>query len=1074
MKHLCIFLFVFNFGLNAAVHSQNQRVSIELKNASIEELIRAIKSQCDMGFLYDYSKTKSVKNITVSMQNVLLSEVLVKALAGTGFVAEIENNMIIIKEAPQNQQKEARTIRGRVTDNAKASLPGVTVLIKGTSIGVVTDTAGTYQITLPDQKEVILVFSFVGMENVEIKVTPERQVYDVIMQESRTALDDVVVTGFFTKNKQSFTGSVKTVSVEEIKAVSNTNLISALAMLTPGLKLVENNQAGSNPNHLPEIVIRGTSSLTTEADVNPNQPIIILDGIEITLRDLYDLDINEIERVDVLKDASASALYGERAANGVIVIERKKILNDKLRLTYNLDGSVDFPDLTTYDYLNAADKLEFERRAKLYDFENKYDLEDYNRKKLLISKGMDTDWMSKPLRTGYTIGNSIGISGKGNDMTYRVNANLRNVKGVMKGDYRNTYSVSVFLSYHVANKVTVSYQSNYSGVKSKNSPYGTFSDYVTLSPYDETGVLVQKLSWDVNNPLYEAKCGNFDKTSDNTFTNTVNIRWDIMKGLYLTANGSLVTGQSNQEIFTSPTSAVYLSEEDLTKKGQLLESHKKSLNLSGNFVVSYNRPIGDNSLLTVNVGGDIYKDDSKSHSFVGTGFLKPELHSPQYAATYQEDSRPSGSQSLTTRAGFFAYLNFILQNKYFVDGTIRRSGSSQFGANNRYAPFWSVGAGWNLHNESFLQREWLGTLKLRYSYGVTGNISFPSYQAITTYTYNQDNYYLHGMGAVPKQMGNKDLTWQSTKTHNIGLNADFLDSRFSLTFDYYIKTTDDLLIDQTIPPSIGETTVKSNLGKQRNKGYEFDISAVLVQNKDWRFSLKVNGSHNKNKILAISNALAAANDVANESSAGKPKVLYKEGQSTTAIYAVRSAGINPATGKEVFINKNGEYTLTYNTDDKVVIGDEAPKLEGSIFPMLSFRNWSLNISMSYKFGGQTYNLTRAENVENVDPRKNVDQRAFDERWTNVNDLFPYLDIADTESRTNYQSSRFVEDDDILEINRIEIAYEFRSNWLKQIGFKRLRLSAGMNDIARLSTVKYERGTSYPFSRGFSFTISPTF
>lgn len=173
-------------------------------------------------------------------------------------------------------------------------------------------------------------------------------------------------------------------------------------------------------------------------------------------------------------------------------------------------------------------------------------------------------------------------------MTYRVNANLRNVKGVMKGDYRNTYSVSVFLSYHIANKVTVSYQSNYSGVKSKNSPYGTFSDYVTLnpydSPYDETGVLVQKLSWDVNNPLYEAKCGNFDKTSDNTFTNTVNIRWDIMKGLYLTANGSLVTGQSNQEIFTSPTSAVYLSEKDLTKKGQLLESHKKSLNLSGNFV----------------------------------------------------------------------------------------------------------------------------------------------------------------------------------------------------------------------------------------------------------------------------------------------------------------------------------------------------------------------------------------------------------------------------------------------------------------------------------------------------------
>lgn len=1078
MKHLCIFLLVFNMGLNAAVHSQNQRVSVKLKNAGIEDLIVAIKSQCDMGFLYDYGKTKAVKNITVSMQNALLADVLSEALKGTGFVAEIENSMIIIKEIVRGEQKKARVIKGLITDEGKSPLPGVTVLIKGTTIGVVTDTAGRYTLTLPDQKEATLVFSFVGMENVELKVTPERDVYNVIMKESQTALDDVVVTGFFTKNKQSFTGSVKTISVEEIKAVSNTNLISALAMLTPGLKLVENNQAGSNPNNLPEIVIRGTSSLTTEADVNPNQPIIILDGLEITLRDLYDLDINEIERVDVLKDASASALYGERAANGVIVIERKKILNDKLRLSYNLDGTVDFPDLSTYDYLNAADKLEFERRANLYNFENKYDLEEYNRKKLLISKGMDTDWMSKPLRTGYTIGNSIGVSGKGNDMTYRVNANIRNVKGVMRGDYRNTYGISVFLSYHIANKVTVSYQSNYSGVKSKNSPYGTFSDYVTLNPYDgpydETGALLKKLTWDVNNPLYEAKAGNYDKTSSNTFTNNVNIRWDVMKGLYLTANGSIVSTSSNHEIFTSPTSAVYLSEEDLTKKGYLQESHSKSLNLSGNFVISYNQPIGDNSLLTVNLGGDIYKDDSKSQSFTGTGFLKPELHSPQYASTYQENSHPGGSQQLTTRAGFFAYLNFILHNKYFVDGTIRRSGSSQFGSNNRYAPFWSVGAGWNLHNEAFLQKEWLSTLKLRYSYGVTGNISFPSYQAITTYTYNQDNYYLHGMGAVPKQMGNKDLTWQSTKTHNFGLNADFLDSRFSITFDYYIKTTDDLLIDQTIPPSIGETTVKSNLGKQRNKGYEFDIAAVLVQNKDWRFSLKLNGSHNKNKILAISNALAAANDEANASSEGKPKVLYKEGQSTTAIYAVRSAGINPATGKEVFINKNGEHTLTYNTADKVVIGDEAPKLEGSIFPMLSFRNWSLNISMSYKFGGQVYNLTRAANVENVDPKKNVDQRAFDERWKNVNDLFPYLDIANTESRTNYQSSRFVEDDDILEINRIEVAYEFRSNWLKQIGFKRLRLAAGMNDVARLSTVKYERGTSYPFSRGFSFTISPTF
>lgn len=1077
MHLLTFFFFIMLLPGMAITHAQS-KISVDVRTENLKDVFKSIQAQSNYRFLYSSSDVNHIMVSGIKMENAGINEVLHSLLQGTGLVYEVKEELIFIKKASAPAQQRKTTLTGQVKDGSGQTLPGVTVIIKGTSIGVSTDQDGKFKLDVAASEGIYLVFSFIGMENMEVKVNPERSVYNVTMQEAQTTLEDVVVTGFFTKSKNSFTGSVKSLSGDDIKTVSNTNLISALAMLTPGLKIVENNQAGSNPNQLPEIVIRGTSSLTTEADVNPNQPIIILDGLEITLRDLYDLDINEIERVDVLKDASASALYGEKAANGVIVIERKKILHEKLRLTYNLDGSVDFPDLTTYDYLNAADKLEFERRANLYNFENKYDLEDYNWKKLLISKGVNTNWMSKPLRTGFTIGNSVGISGKGNNMTYRVNANIRNVKGVMRDDYRNTYGISLFLAYHVANKLTVSYQSSYSSVKSQDSPYGTFSDYVSLNPYDtpydETGALLKKLSWEINNPLYEAKCGNFNKTAATTFTNTVNIRWDILKGLYLTANGSIVSNHSDQEIFISPASAVYLTEEDLSKKGNLSENHQKSLNLSGNFVVSYNRHIGDNNLLSLYLGGDIYKDDARTQSFVASGFLKPELHSPQYAITYKEDSHPGGSQNLTTRAGFFANLNFMLQNKYFVDGAIRRSGSSQFGSNNRYAPFWSVGTGWNIHNESFVQREWLNTLRIRYSYGVTGNITFPSYQAITTYIYNQDNYYLHGMGAIPKKMGNKDLTWQSTKTHNIGLNADLFNNRFSMTFDYYVKTTDDLLIDQTIPPSIGESNVKNNLGKQRNKGFEFDIAAVLVQTDDWRFSLKLNGAHNKNKILAISNALAASNNEANESNSVSPKTLYKEGQSTTAIYAVRSAGINPANGKEVFINKNGEYTLTYNTADKVVCGDEAPKLEGAVFPMLYYKNWSLNISMTYRLGGQIYNATRAANVENVDPRYNVDQRAFDERWKEANDLFPYLDIANTESRTNYHSSRFVEDENTLQINRIELAYEFKNSWLNRIGFKRLRLGAGMNDVVRLSTVKYERGTSYPFSRGFSFTISPTF
>lgn len=298
MKNLCIFLLVFNFGLNAAVHSQNQRVSIDLKNAGIEELIVAIKSQCDMGFLYDYNKTKVVKNITVSMQNALLSEVLTQALKGTGFIADIENNMIIIKEAPLNQQKEARTIKGRVTDNKKTPLLGVTVLIKGTSIGVVTDTVGMYKITLPDQKDITLLFSFIGMVSKEVNVVNQKEI-NVVLEEDVEKLDEVVVTGYSNIKKSSFTGNATAVTRDELMKTNNKNIISAIQAFDPSFRIRENSLWGSDPNALPEFNIRGESSIGmkkgldieqmkqeqhTDLKDNPNLPIFIMDGFEVDVK----------------------------------------------------------------------------------------------------------------------------------------------------------------------------------------------------------------------------------------------------------------------------------------------------------------------------------------------------------------------------------------------------------------------------------------------------------------------------------------------------------------------------------------------------------------------------------------------------------------------------------------------------------------------------------------------------------------------------------------------------------------------------------------------------------------------
>ncbi len=1073
MTKFCLFFVVLSLQLQANVYSQQERISLKYNHISVHKLFIEIEKITDYSFVYKYTDVSELKDLCVDFNNTKVAEIIEFCLKGTDLSYSLINNHIVIKKTYDKNDDKKKEIKGKVVDEKGNPLPGVTLILKGTQVGTATNTNGEF--TLIGDIGDVIVASFIGMQTKEVKIKELNNI-KIILEEETENLQEVIVSSFFKRNKESFTGSVKTIKSEEIKSLSNNNVLEAVAMLTPGLKLMENNEFGSDPNRLPDIVVRGTSSLATEADQAANNPIIILDGVEISLKDLYDLDINDIDKVSVLKDASATSLYGERASNGVIIIERKPILNNKLQFRYTIDGTIDLPDLNSYDYLNATEKLEFERLAGLYDFSKLADFEEYNRKRILISQGLDTDWLSKPLRTGFTLNNSVGVSGKGGDMTYRVNANIKNINGVMKDDYRNTNGLSLYLSYHV-NKLTVSFQSSYSNLKFKNSPYGTFSDYVKCNPYDAVYNQFERLnkilSYEIPNPLYEAECGNYSKGKSQTFLNNLNLRWDIKSGIYLTVLGSINKVNGENEIYVSPNSTQFIGASSIEDKGSLNMSYNESLNYSGNFVFNFNRTFDDN-LIGIHIGGDIYKNKHINNSYTAVGFYKPNLHTPHFAAKYLDGSHPQGYDELDTRLGLFANLNFMYKNKYFVDGSFRRSGSSKFGKNNKYAPFWSVGCGWNIHKEEFAIRDWIQSLRIRYSYGVTGSVAFSPYQAITTYLYNSDYYYYDGIGCIPRTIGNKDLTWQSTYMHNIGLNGDFFKNRFSITLDYYINTTEDMLIDYTIPPSVGETTLKHNLGRMRNRGFEFDITSNIINYKDFKLNLRLNGAHNSNKILSISNALDKFNKESGIAETISPKLLYKEGQSTSAIYAVRSAGINPATGEEVFIKKDGTYTLEYDSNDKVVVGDLEPDLEGTIYSSISYKNLTLNLGVRYKFGGQIYNATRAANVENVNPKYNVDKRAFDQRWKNINDVVPYLDIANADSRTFIHTSRFVEDQNYLEVSRIDLSYQVNSEIATKLGFKRLRLSFAANDPFQFSTVKYERGTSYPFSRGFSFTISPTF
>ena len=920
-------------------------------------------------------------------------------------------------------------------------------------------------------------------------VTAGHEMKVVLKRDSKT-LSDVVVNGYFTRKKQTFTGAAKTVTSDEIMKVAPNNILQTLATLDPSLNIAQNNAAGSNPNAVPDLVIRSTTSLSTSNEVGLNAPLIVIDGVEQSLQALYDMDINDIERVDILKDASATALYGENAANGVIVIERKRVSQSPVRIRYTVTPQLSFADLSSYDYCNAAQKLELEKRAGLYKSETGKLDESYFEKLALVTSGIDTDWKSKPVRNSFSHNHSLSISGRGSGLDYNVNANYQNTQGVMKDDGRTRYGMNVYLSYTAINNLVITLRASHDQLNINSSKYGSFSSYLECnpydSPYDQYGNLRSELSYEMNNPLYEASLSSFDKSQSRTQQLSLDVRYNIKPNFFITAQGSYNTSRGTSDVFRSPDSHDFKNVTNISQKGKYTlgntGSDQWAAKLVGNYIHNFDN---DGTMLTLNLGGEIKRSKSTSSTLVATGFLSDEQNDIAYATTYPDGGKPSGSEDLSASLGGFLAANFMWKNRYVLDGSYRVSGSSKFGSDHRYAPFWSVGAGWNIHNEEFAKKlGWINTLRLRGSYGYTGSVKFSSYQAVTTYKYNSDYLSYTGVGAIPMGMANPDLKWQTTKKLNVGITSSLFGDRLNVNFDVYNEKTTDMLIDRSLPPSSGTTSVKANLGSQTSNGIEFSLWGKIIKTRDWEWSLSVNGLHSKTTINNISDAMKRMNeqnasgftssDGSTNIASSSPLFQYREGESPSAIYAVRSAGIDPATGNEIFIKKDGSYTYKYDSKDQVSCGDTNPTLQGSISSMLQYKNFSLTASFSYRFGGEMYNSTRALKVENVNPRKNCDVRAFTDRWTNVGDVKPYIDIAKATGNTSVYTDRFVEKDDELWLSSLYLQYNVPMTFLKKLHIQKMYLGIGTEDLFRITSAKYERGTSYPFSRSINMSASLTF
>ncbi|WP_182428657.1 MULTISPECIES: SusC/RagA family TonB-linked outer membrane protein [Butyricimonas] len=1093
-RFLFIFVFVASLHVSAALHSQNKMVTLHLKGVSLEEVIQSLKLQTDYGFFYniDSKDIKKMTNISVDVKNMALEDVLLQILKGTNLTYSIVNDVVILNTrnsiVVNDSVRKNHVLVGRVMDMNKEPLPGVTVRLENTSMGTATNFEGVFSFRLPVEKGK-LILSFVGFKTKGVEFKLPSDTLKIVLEEEVENVEEVVVTGYFNKAKESFTGSEVTIETEELKKVGALSITQALSAFDPSIRLAESLTNGSNPNVLPDITIRGENGFdlranADDATTNPNAPLYILDGVEVSAERVYDMDVNRVESITILKDASATALYGSRASNGVIVITTIRPKSGQIRVSLNANYNISVPDLRDYNLMNAEEKLEYERLAGLYqdtDYLEQCKLDElYNSRLEEVRKGVNTYWLSQPLTTSLNQRYSINFEGGDEYFRYGIDLRYDTDKGVMKQSGRDRLGINLTFNYNIGTNFFIRNDLAVDNVKAKNSPYNEFYLYANQNPYDriydENGKFVEKLSSGDWNPLYNAHLAKKNTSTYTSIQDNFNIDWRIIPALRLQGRISYTRQFDKRDLFKSPESLDYSTETDPKKKGTYFRSNSQSDKFDGNLTLQYNKVLGVHSL-NVGVGSNLTESTEEGDSYTGVGFVNPNMIFIGAATSFKENSSPDGSYDKSRLVGFFGNVNYGYDNRYFLDLSFRTDGSSKFGRNSRFAPFWSVGVAWNVHKEAFWSGDEKSSLKLRASVGSTGTTNFSSTQALTTYNYDFSKIYNGVFGVSLAGYGNPELKWQNTISYNVGVDMTLLKGLVTFNGDFYIKNTENLLLPLTVAPSTGFSSYVENIGKLRNTGIEGRLRLNLIRDtqRDLRWNVTLSAFHNKSKITKLSNQLEEINKYANSDWYNQGTVVYRQyeaGRSQTALMMVRSGGIDPATGNEVYIKRNGELTFEYDANDKVKCGDMKPTIEGNVNTNLTWKGFTLYMLFKYQFGAKAYNGTLASKVEGANPYKNADKRVLYDRWKEPGDHAKFRRIDDRTSP--YQTTRLVFDNDLFSLSSVSLSYELPRDISQKIYADRVRLMLSTTDVFRLSTIKQERGTSYPFARTFNLSLNVTF
>jgi TonB-linked SusC/RagA family outer membrane protein len=1026
------------------------RLSLRLQQVSLKEALNAIEKNTVFRFIYNTREIAAENNITLNVKDQPLNKILDELLHNRNFsYKDVGNNILIKKESGafrSNEQEDtlagfAGPIKGRIVNENGEKLPGVTITVKSSGSTAVTDEDGSFLLTTPDERAV-LVISFVGYKTKELTVTGRKEIV-VQLEQVQNKLDEVVVVGYTQQKRSSLTGALSSVSSKEMADLHGVSFNEKIQGLAPGLQISSNSgvEGGSAL-----VRLRGATSINAG-----NDPLYVIDGVFLNsaslqtigqggqnINPLADINPNDIETVQVLKDANATAIYGARGANGVILITTKRgSRNGRTRVNFNSEYGLAHYD-KLWKLVTGPQHAEIMNEAYINDggnpatrpFSNPDSLGTYDRLHLVF-------------RTGTQLTDNISVQGGNEKTRFYLAGDFINQQSILKLQDFRRLGFRINVDHTINRAIQIGISTTYSNTRRTLTPTGDTGGILNTGLHTPTLTPIIRADGTYNNAeRFNNPYILFDNNNNHAYgkhlISNAYFKWNILPNLSFKSSWSLDDNNYHEFIYYNAN----LTQGKATN-GSATDATTSDVTWIGEQVINYNTTINKKHFLSIFAGNTLQKNQYQSATVRGTNFPSTQFTTISAAAI------TSGSTTGVIPAGLISYfggVNYSYENKYIADLNLRADASSRFGSKHQWGQFPSAGLAWRISQEDFFKNSvrFIDELKIKGSIGWTGNQNIANFASLGLWS--GGNNYQDRPGTAPSQLSNPDLKWETTRQWNLGIQSALLNNKIKLEFNYYDKSTTDLLLQVPIPGKTGFSSIFQNLGAMSNKGFEFEISSTNISSRDFEWTTTFNISHNENIVTKLPTAFTQYN---------RSWVRLQQGYSMYSFWLYKQLSVDPQTGNAVYqdLDKNGKIT----TDDRQIVGNAFPKYFGGLRNSFSYKNVDLNFFVYFSQGNKVFNMNRyfQEHAGNRGTSWSM-QASMLQAWQKPGDItniprITNLTNSDGSLNHNFESSRFMEDGSFVRLRNITLGYTLPQALISRIGIQRLRAYINVTNLFTITS-----------------------